>query len=134
MKYFVAAIILVVSMHTQADVAADVKATVEQNLLACADENLAGMLATLHSQSPSYLSTQQAMNQVFAAYDLDYTLISFALVGADNDYAYARVKQRTEKKSGPAFQDNDIEMLQIFKREDGAWKLWTQANLAITYL
>ncbi len=134
MKCYLAAVMLFLSVHAQADVGADVKATVEQNLVACADEDLAGMLATLHSRSPSYLSTQQAMDQVFAAYDLDYTLIGFSLVGADDEYAYARVKQRTEKVSGPAFRDNDIDMLQIFKREDGAWKLWTQANLAITYL
>ncbi len=31
-------------------------------------------------------------------------------------------------------QQEDIEALQVFKKENGRWKIWTQSNLNIIYL
>lgn len=134
MKLFLAFVLSVISVFATADIDSEVKTTVELNLKNCADENLSGMMNTLHSQSPSYLPTQQAMRQLFPAYDLKYTLVSYSFVGSDSEYAYAKVKQKVEKIRGPAFQNNELEALQVFKKEGGSWKLWTQANLSIKYL
>ena len=72
--------------------------------------------------------------QLFPAYDVKYELIDYQFIGEDSEYAYVKVKQRTKKISGPAFQDNEVEALFVFKQENGTWKLWTQANLSISYL
>lgn len=134
MKYVLLLGALLFALPALADTESEVKASILQNLKHTEQEDVAGVMRTVHSQSPSYLATRQMLQQLFPAFDLKYTLVSYAYVGADAEYAYARVVQKTEKVSGPAFQNNELESLQIFRKEGGEWKLWTQANLAINYL
>jgi hypothetical protein len=67
-------------------------------------------------------------------YELSYKLMSFDFIGLSGVYAICRTKQRTLKISGPAFRNNDIDMIQIFKKENDTWKFWSQAILYIRYL
>jgi hypothetical protein len=118
----------------QEDIGAAIKNVVVKNLEACEKEDTAAMMATVHSQSPSYLATKQEMAPIFENYDLKYKLTYFKYIGKDGDYAVARAKQATEKVSGGYFQNNEIDMIQIFKQENGEWKFWNQAILEVKYL
>ena len=106
----------------------------EANLRATQAENTAAILATVHPKSPSRALVSRALSQLFARYDLRYQMLSFTYVGRDEDYAVARVKQKTTKVAGPAFRDNVLDCLQIFRKDGDGWKLWTSANLEITYV
>jgi len=92
------------------------------------------MMKTIHTQSPVYLATKQQTASVFANYDLRYELLSFKFIGIDGRYAVARIKQRTTKEAGPAFRDNEIDMIPVFRKENGQWKYWNQVILEINYL
>ena len=92
------------------------------------------MLETLHTQSPGYLATKEQMGPLFSNYDLKYELVSFRYIGRDGEYAVARVKQSTKKASGLAFRDNVLDMVQVYKQEDGRWKFWNQVILEIEYV
>lgn len=125
---------LAVSGQALADDAAIlIKQAVLKNLKATESEDLDAIMSTIHSQSPSYTATMQAMQQLLPLYDLKYSILSYSYIAKDNDYAYVRVRQLTEKVSGPAFNNNVIDALQIFKKEGKDWKLWSQANLSIEY-
>ncbi|EAW30192.1 hypothetical protein GP2143_01575 [marine gamma proteobacterium HTCC2143] len=134
MKSLISTLIILLSTAAYADTASDIEKAILDNLEHTQNEDSAAVMGDMHSQSPAYLPTQQMLQQLFPAYDLKYELISYKFVGEDDEYAYAKVKQRTKKISGPAFQNNEIEVLMVFKQENGIWKLWTQANLLISYI
>lgn len=116
-----------------ADTQQELEQLVKENLTSSQTENLEATLNTLHTQAPIYASASKSLAQIFAAYDLNYTLQSFELIGQDEDYAYGRLKLTTEKVAGPAFRDNDIDALAVFAKEDGVWKFWQQINLAVAF-
>ncbi len=116
------------------DIAGQVKATVIKNMETTQAENTAMMMSTIHTQSPYYLMTKQQMEPLFESYDLKYELISYEFIGVSGEYALARVIFRTSKVSGPAFKDNELDVIQIFKQEDGVWKFWSQASLNLKFI
>lgn len=123
-----------IGMPALADTAADINAVIQQNLTHTQNEDLDAMMSTVHSQSPSYMPTRQAIGQLFPVFDLKYEILEYRFIAEDDEYAYAKIKQLTTKVAGPAFNNNEIEALQIFKKENGHWKLWTQANLQIKFV
>ncbi len=127
-------ILLLLAPLAYADTATDIEQAILNNLAHTQNEDIAATMSDIHTQSPAYLATQQTLQQLFPAYELKYELLNYEFVGEDDEYAYAKVKQITKKVSGPAFQDNELEILMVFKRENGSWKLWTQANLSYRYL
>ena len=134
MKSLITTLLILLSLTTNADIASDIENAILDNLEHTQNEDFNAVMGDIHSQSPAYLQTQQMLQQLFPAYDLKYELINYKFVGEDSEYAYAKVKQRTIKISGPAFQNNELEVLMIFKQENGHWKLWTQANLSASYI
>lgn len=118
----------------EADISATVKAVVIKNLDMIGKEDMDGMMNTIHTQSPGYLITKQQTQEIFDIYDIKYEIKYYKYIGQESGYAIARVIQVTKKISGPAFQNNELDMIQIFKKEDGVWKYWSQAILDAKYL
>jgi len=116
------------------DVINQVKGVVIANLEATHSEDIAATLATIHTQSPAYITTKQQLQILFDSYDLSYELKDYRFIGIDGEYAIARVEQVTRKISGAQFQDNEIDMIQIFRKEQGQWKYWSQTILNVNYL
>lgn len=111
-----------------------IKKTFEDNLKYCNTENIQGMMSTIHSKSSANASTKKTMTQVNKIYDLKYQIISFKYLTTTGDYAIARVIQKTTKIKGPTFRSNIIDSLQIFKKENGLWKVWSSSILSIKFL
>ena len=120
--------------YAEDKIAEAIKSVVKENLQAGQAEDMDRMMKTIHTQSPSYLPTKQQSQSVFDNYDLRYKLLSFSYVGSDGEYAVVRIKQMTTKVSGLAFQDNELDLMQVFRKEKGKWKLWTQSILEIKYI
>lgn len=136
-RYSVLLFIALFSGPSYADdgnISGELKALVAENMVATQAENMQNMMATIHSQAPAYGVTMQQMQPIFQTYDLHYETLSFNYIGKDQDYAVARVKQRTRKVSGPDFKDNEIDMIQIYRQDQGKWKIWSQAILNVNFL
>ena len=116
------------------DIAKAIEKSVRDNARFLQEENTEAAMSTIHSLSASYLPTQNVLPQLFDNYDLSYEIESITFIGYDGELAYARIKQLTRKISGAVFQDNKLDMLQVFKLEAGVWKVWSQANMSIEYL
>ena len=116
------------------NIAGQLNALVTENMVTTQAENMQGMMATIHSQSPAYQVTMQQMQPIFQQYNLAYETLGFEYIGRDQEYAVARIRQRTHKISGPDFKDNEIDMMQIYRQENGKWKIWSQAILNVTFL
>jgi len=123
-------------LHAEAgeSISKSVRAVVTKNLWATQAEDMEATMSTIHTQSPAYLMSKQQMPLLFENFDLHYQLLSYKFIGFDKPYAIARVSQRTTKKSGSAFKNNVIDMIQIFRKEGGLWKYWSQTILDVQYI
>ncbi|MGV3001597.1 hypothetical protein [Vibrio sp.] len=122
------------SVKALADTSQEVYQVLQDNLTATKNEKIADYMNTMHSQSLSYPQTQQVLLPIFDNYELDYQLQDFQFVGEDNEYAYAKLWLETTKVSGAVFANNRMQILVVFKKENGQWKIWSQANMVIQYL
>jgi len=118
----------------EADISTILKKVVTDNFEAYQVEDLDAVLLTVHSQAPGYEPTKQVSQQLFPQYDLKYELLNFKYLTIDGAYAFARARQKTEKISGPAFRDNIIDIVFAFKKENNAWKFWSQVVLDVDFL
>ena len=136
MKYILIILSLLYSQITLSNenISDEIRKVVDANLLYMETENVDGVMSTVHTQSLSYLPTKDALSQIFGNYKLEYVIEDYSFIGHDGELAYVRVKQATNKVSGLTFQNNRLDMLQVFKKENGVWKLWAQANLEVEYI
>ncbi len=117
-----------------ASIADEVRDVVEENIAATQSEDMARMMKTIHSSSPSYQATLQQVPPLFQQYDLEYELKGYDFVGVTGEFAVVKVRQATRKVAGAAaFNDNELELLQAFKKENGAWKFWSQTILTMQF-
>ncbi len=122
------------TMAPDQDLGAALRKVIVENLDAYEKEDLARVLATVHTQALGYLATKQATLEMFSEFDLHYELLEFRFLSLDGEYAMVRAKQKTMKVNGPAFRDSIVETVIIFKQEEGRWKFWTQAILDVQIL
>lgn len=109
------------------------KDVVERNLRAYENEDLEGVKATTHPESPKYDNTIQGAQLMFSEYDLTYDL-EIKSVEVDGDEARVEVVQTTRKESGPQFQDNRIEATHVLRKYDGEWRIYDTDVEDIEYL
>ncbi len=117
-----------------ATIEADIKTIMEANLKSLQDENMDAMMATIHPDSSSKSQMKQIMTRIFKNYDLKYEILSYKFIAYDGELAYVRVNQRTSKISGPAFKNNELEQVNILKKDSGSWKILTSAQLNLKFL
>ncbi len=131
---FLLALLPVAQAESLKEVEAGVRATLYKNLKSLQIEDMDMMMTTIHTQSPFYQSTRQAVEPLLKQYKLKYEFISEKFIGYDGDLAYIRVVQKTSKISGPEFNDNIIDMVQGYRKENNTWKIWAQFIVDIKYL
>jgi len=105
------------------------KAILEENFAQTQKENVAGVLATIHEESPAADAGEAGLKDLFEKYNLQYELLSFDLIGTDDDYAIVRASQKTTRENGAEYSDNVIDSIYLFRKSKGAWKLWHQVML-----
>jgi hypothetical protein len=113
------------------DLAQALRGVLEANEAAIAKGDVDAMSRTLHSQSPVYAKTRSAMKNW--PFKLKTDMLYFKVIGEDGDFAFARVRTKTTKVSGPEFQDNVTDALHAFKKEGPDWKIWTSLPLTVTF-
>jgi len=121
-------------LPASAEITKALEKVIQENAKQMKAENIEGTMATIHSQSTLYASSKNFIARLFDIYELDYEIKSIKFIAHDEELAYVRVKQITKKVSGPAFKNNELDMLQIFKQENGEWKIWSQANMSVVFL
>ena len=125
--------VLSITAQAFADTDAQLKELVTAHLALSTVEDIEGIMNTMHSQSPTYASQKDKLEEIAKVYNFDFDLLSFSFIGEDQDYAYARFKFLLKEVSGFQFKDNERDTLGIFKKEGEQWKFWSQINLEIDY-
>ena len=108
--------------------------TVRENIRASNAEDVERYMSTIHSRSPLYRSTRQALETVFDDYDLSYRLTNVELIEQDGEEARINFTIVTTKILGPPFADNRVTGEMIMRIEDGQWKIYDQETTEVDYL
>jgi len=114
--------------------AAALRKVMDENLAACAREDLEGVLNTIHSKSQAYQTARPMHQGLFTAYDLKYKITSFRYIGTDGDCAVVRLAQETRKVAGPDFKDNTVDGVHVLQKENGEWKISGSVILSVQWL
>ncbi len=111
---------------------AKLRQVIASNVEALRSENKKASLATFHSASPNRQKSAAMMDAYFSQYDFAYEVEAFHLIGADDEYAVARYEQNTRKLGGAAtpHSASTMDMMTVFRQEDGQWKIWTSVQLS----
>ena len=122
-------VLLMVTGATVADNHEGMEATfrqlVEEKLAAFNREDASGTMRHIHTKSPEYASTQNALPSQFDALDARTKLVDLRYMGHDDEFAVARVKLKTVDESNAAFEANVLDTIVLFNMEDGVWKYWS---------
>jgi hypothetical protein len=114
----------------------EIKKVINRNMAALEAESIKDTLATIHTEASAYCSAKRMCIIMFEDYDVSYQLVSYEYLGRSGEYAVARVRQRAikGKDQGPELENNETDLLQVFRKEDGVWKIWLQSVLSSTKL
>jgi hypothetical protein len=113
---------------------ASIREVVAGNVAAYDREDAAATMGFVHTKSPDYESTRDALAEQFAAHDVTTELVGFTLMGHDDEFVVARVKVKSTAAAGSGFTNNVTDAIVIFHQENGAWKLWDEAILGVQLL
>jgi hypothetical protein len=114
------------------DLAATLRAVVEQNLEAYDREDVDATSKTVHTRSPAYEASKAAAAEQVKDLDVDVQLVDFRYIGHDDEFAVARAKTKYTAEPGETdFTDNTVDVILLFHMEDGVWKLWSEHVLGV---
>jgi len=125
--------VFVASAHADDDdpLTSALKQVVTGNLSAFNKEDVDATMSFVDTQSPDYEMTKNELPGLFKDYDLTSSLVSFTLIGHDDEFAVARVRQKTTGKTQSHFADNTVDSIMIFHQQNGGWKLWSEDVLGV---
>ena len=97
----------------------------QRNLDATQNEDVAGVLETIHEDSPQLSSTKGGMEYVFKNYDMKYELEDVKFISITNEEVKAIYQQTTKAVSGAGFASTRSTGIHTLKKsEDGNWKIF----------
>jgi len=100
-------------------------AVIRKNLEATQNEDVEGVLATIHEDSPQLQSTKRGMEYIFKNFDMKYELLEAEVISITNDEVRVFYRQRTEAVKGTGFTNQDAAGIHILRKsKDGHWKIY----------
>jgi len=97
----------------------------QKNLDATQNEDVAGVLETIHEDSPQLSSTKGGMEYVFKNYDMKYELEEVKFISVTNEEVKAIYQQTTKVVRGTGLANKRfINIHTLKKSKDGNWKIF----------
>ncbi len=97
----------------------------QKNLDATQNEDVAGVLETIHEDSPQLSSTKGGMEYVFNNYDMKYELEDVKFISISSEEVKAIYMQTTKAVGGGSFANTrSVGIHTIKKSKDGNWKIF----------
>ncbi len=109
-------------------------AVIYTNLRTANAEDIDGYMATIHSRSPLYKQTDEALRSAFSTYDLSYVVSDLSIDKQTSKESEVHFVLTTKKVNGPTFRDNIVEGVFVLRPENGEWKIYQQEIIDVSYL
>lgn len=105
----------------------------QKNVDAMQREDVAGVMATVHPESPDFEATRGVIEELFSKFDLKYELSDLKVVSATPAEIKVSFVQKTMKVSGPPELPNHIvEGVHTLRKEGAQWKLFRTVTIRTT--
>jgi len=103
---------------------------IRKNIEYTQNEDVKGVLSTIHEDSPQLESTKKGMEYIFKNFDMKYTLLETEVISITDDEVQVFYRQRTEAVKGVGFTNQDAAGIHILKKsKDGHWKIYKTVYL-----
>ena len=112
----------------------EITAVLERNMVAANQEDIDEYMATIHTQSPLYVSTSNMATELWRMYDLEIELRNLKVISRTERKARVKFTLTTRKIRGPSFADNKVDGIHVMRKEDGAWKIYQSEMNDVEYL
>lgn len=107
-------------------------AVLNDNLKYSNEENLDGVISTIGGSEEIIQQTKEVYKQIFALYDLNYTISNTKIIYYADGEAAVYTEQTTKKVKGPEFQENVSKVVHtIQKDKDGKWKIVNTSMISV---
>ena len=108
---------------------------IRENLDAMQREDLNGVMATVHPQTPDFEASKAIIEEIFKKYDLKFELSNLKLVSLKDGEAKVAYTQKTMRVGGEAdLPDNMVEGVHTLKKDGDKWKITNSVQLRVTPL
>jgi uncharacterized protein YchJ len=97
-------------------------------------EDIDGVMATIHPESPLAAATKDLLSRVRDAYDFKITITELTVESITSEEARVAFVQVTEKTNGPQFRNNRLRGIHIFRRYEGQWRFFDTKIGKVDYL
>jgi len=105
----------------------------QENLKAMEREDIEGVMATVHPETPEFEATRSVIEQIFAKYDLKYELREMKAVSATDREVKVSYVQKTQRTGGADdLPDNIAEGIHTLKKDGDQWKLLRTVTIRFT--
>jgi hypothetical protein len=110
-------------------------AVLEKNMDAMQREDIAGVMATVHPQSPDFDATRTAIEELFAKFDFKYELRDLKVIKATPEEVKVSFVQKSTKVAGPAeIPTLLVEGVHTLRKDGGQWKMVKMVTIRTTTL
>lgn len=89
------------------------------------EENLDGVMSTIHPKSQSYKITENLVKKIFETYDLSYKIEKIKVIEQNDTEAKVEFVQLTTKIKGPEFKNNRTYGIHTLKLDGDSWKIFS---------
>ena len=98
------------------------------------EENLEGVMTTVHPKSPSYPATESMAKQIFERYDLNYKIENIKVLVQNDKEAKVEFTQVTTKIKGTDFKNNKATGIHTLRKDGGSWKVYSTEMTNVEFL
>ncbi len=98
------------------------------------EEDLEGVMTTVHPKSPNYAATEAMAKQIFDRYDLNYKIENIKVLEENDKEAKVEFTQVTTKIKGTDFKNNKATGIHTLKKDGDSWKVYSTEMVNVEFL
>lgn len=98
------------------------------------EEDLEGVMTTVHPKSPNYAATEAMAKQIFDRYDLNYKIENIKVLTENDKEAKVEFTQVTTKIKGKDFKNNKATGIHTLKKDGDSWKVYSTEMVNVEFL
>lgn len=98
------------------------------------EEDLEGVMTTVHPKSPSYEGTEAMAKQIFERYDLNFKIENIKVIEQNDKEAKVEFTQVTTKIKGTDFKNNKTTGIHTLRKDGDSWKVYSTEMVNVEFL
>ncbi len=107
---------------------------IKANVAYMNEEDLEGVMTTVHPKSPSYSATEAMAKQIFDRYDLNFKIDNIKVLEQNVKEVKVEFTQVTTKLKGTDFKNNKATGIHTLRKDGDSWKVYSTEMVNVEFL